>query len=114
MPICSKHGVQGFHAFACRDVDIAVACDGPAVDVVWWECSLDDELVFSSLVCAGCITKFHLPPSPASLNDSSIPEGVDPNLLATPVCMKCFEAWRKARGVSVSGNYPGIPEPIPR
>jgi hypothetical protein len=109
MPVCAQHGEQGFHAFACRDVCAAVATNGPALDVTWWECGLDGQVVFASLVCAGCIAAYRLPPSPASLDGPGLPEDVPHQLLAIPVCMRCFEEWRVPRGVSVVGNYPGIP-----
>jgi hypothetical protein len=109
MPVCARHGEQGFHAFACRDVCVAVGSNGPALDVAWWECGLEGQTVLASLLCSQCIAKYHLPPSPASVDDPSFPKDVPHNLLAIPVCMRCFEEWRLSRGVSVSGNYPGVP-----
>lgn len=110
MPVCARHGEQGFHAFACRDVCVAVGSGGPALDVVWWEGLLDGEPMFASLLCGGCIATYHLPASPASLDDPQIPEDVPHQLLAIPICMRCFEEWRLARGVSVVGHYPGVPD----
>lgn len=109
MPVCARHGEQGFHAFACRDVCVAVGTGGPAMDVAWWECGLEGRPVLASLLCAGCITQYRLPASPASLDDPGFPEDVPPDLLAIPVCVRCFDEWRQARGVSVIGNYPGVP-----
>jgi hypothetical protein len=109
MPVCPQHGEQGFHAFACRDVFVAVGTGGPALDVFWWECGLDGEPIFASLLCATCIADHRLPPSPASLNDPAISDDIPAHLLAVPICMKCFAEWRQARGVMVRGNYPGDP-----
>jgi hypothetical protein len=109
MPICTRHGEQGYHAFACRDVCIALATGGPSIDVAWWRCTLDGQPIFASLLCSECIAQYHLPPSPAALDAPCFPEDGPHNLLAIPVCMRCFEEWRLARGVEVAGDYPGIP-----
>ena len=109
MPVCSRHGEQGFHAFACRDVCVAVSTGGPALDVGWWECGLEGQTVLASVVCSKCVEQYHLPPSPASLDDPGFPEDVPHSQLAIPICMRCFDGWRLSHGVVVTGNYPGVP-----
>lgn len=109
MPVCARHGEQGFHAFACRDVCVAAGTNGPALNVTWWECGLEGQIVFASLLCSQCIADYHLPVSPASLDAPDFPEDVPHNLLAIPVCMRCFEEWRSARDMVVVGGYPGVP-----
>jgi len=109
MPVCARHGEQGFHAFACRDVCVAVGTGGAALEVTWWQCLLDGESMFASLLCAGCIATHRLPPSPAALDDPRLSEDVPHQTLAVPICIRCFEEWRLARGVSVAGPYPGVP-----
>jgi hypothetical protein len=89
---------------------MAVATDGPALSVEWWECGSDGQPVFAGVMCSGCISQYHLPPSPASLEDPNLPDDV-PSHLFTPICMRCFETWRTTRGMSVGGNYPGAPSP---
>ena len=103
MPVCARHRQQGFHAFACRDVCVAVSTQGEALDVIWWECVLEGRTVLASLLCSQCISQYQLPTSPASLDDPNFPENVRHNLLAIPICMRCFEEWRTTRGVVVAG-----------
>ena len=107
---CPHHGVLG-KAFACRDVVIAVYSGGAALDVAWYESTFDGKPALASLICSGCIEKYQLPPSPVELNNPNISElsNETANWLATPICMKCFEEWRKANGISIKGNYPGFP-----
>ena len=78
MPVCARHGEQSFHAFACRDVCVAVGTDGPALDVAWWECGLEGQTVFASLLCSACVAQYRLPSSPASLDYPGFPEDVPP------------------------------------
>lgn len=79
------------------------------MEVTWWECGLEGQPLIAFLLCSGCIARYRLPTSPASLDDANFPEDVPANDLAIPVCMRCFEEWRSNRGVVVAGAYPGIP-----
>lgn len=102
MPVCGRHGEQGFHAFACRDVCVAVGTNGPALEVTWWECGLEGQTLLASLLRSQCIAQYHLPASPASLDEPGFPEDLPHNLLAIPVCMRCFEERRMAHGLVVA------------
>jgi hypothetical protein len=88
---------------------LAVGAGGPALGVTWWECGLDGQVVFASLLCEECIAAYRLPPSPASLEDPRLSDNIPAQLLAVPICMRCFEEWRLARSVTVAGPYPGVP-----